>query len=49
MFETREWMKGWDGTLKGKKAAFGTYVWMIKGIDKNGAVVEMKGTVILVR
>jgi gliding motility-associated-like protein len=49
MFQTREWMKGWDGTLKGKPAATGTYVWMIKGIDKNGSVVEMKGTVILLR
>jgi gliding motility-associated-like protein len=49
MYETRQWMQGWDGTLKGKPAAFGTYVWMIKGIDKNGSVVEMKGTVILMR
>ncbi|MBL7702086.1 MAG: gliding motility-associated C-terminal domain-containing protein [Ferruginibacter sp.] len=49
MFQTREWMKGWDGTLKGKPAASGTYAWMIKGIDKNGSVVEMKGTVILLR
>ena len=49
MFETREWMQGWDGTIKGKPAASGTFVWMIKGIDKNGAVVEMKGTVILIR
>lgn len=49
MFQTREWMKGWDGTLKGKPAASGTYVWMIKGIDKNGSVVEMKGAVILLR
>jgi len=49
MYQTREWMKGWDGTLKGKPAALGTYVWMIKGIDKNGSVVEMKGTVILLR
>ena len=49
MFQTREWMKGWDGTLKGKPASSGTYVWMIKGIDKNGSVVEMKGTVILLR
>ncbi len=49
MYETRQWMQGWDGTLKGKPAASGTYVWMIKGIDKNGAVVEMKGSVILVR
>ncbi len=49
MFETRQWMQGWDGMHKGKAAAPGTYVWMIKGIDKNGAVIEMKGTVILIR
>ena len=49
MFETRQWMKGWDGTIKGKPAASGTYVWMVKGIDKNGNLVEMKGTVILLR
>ena len=49
MYETRQWMQGWDGTKKGKPADSGTYVWMIKGIDKNGAVIEMKGTVILLR
>ena len=49
MYQTTEWLKGWDGTLKGKPASSGTYVWMIKGIDKNGTVVEMKGTVILLR
>lgn len=49
MYETRQWMQGWDGTIKGKPAEAGTYVWMIKGIDKNGAVIEMKGTVILLR
>ena len=49
MFETRQWMKGWDGNINGKKAASGTYVWMIKGLDKNGNLVEMKGTVILLR
>ncbi|MBK8520268.1 MAG: gliding motility-associated C-terminal domain-containing protein [Chitinophagaceae bacterium] len=49
MYQTREWMSGWDGTLKGKPASSGTYVWMIKGIDVNGSVVEMKGSVILLR
>lgn len=49
MFETNKWMEGWDGTYKGKKASSGTYVWMIKGIDKNGRVVEMQGTVVLVQ
>lgn len=49
MYQTTQWLQGWDGTLKGKKAAAGTYTWMIKGIDKNGSVIEMKGTVILLR
>ncbi|MBL0146656.1 MAG: gliding motility-associated C-terminal domain-containing protein [Chitinophagaceae bacterium] len=49
MFETREWLKGWDGNFKGKKALAGTYVWMVKGIDVNGADVEQTGTVILIR
>ena len=49
MFETNKWLEGWDGMFKGKKALAGTYVWVIKGTDKNGSVVEMKGTVILVR
>lgn len=49
MYETRQWMQGWDGTLKGNPANAGAYVWIIKGTDKNGAVIEMKGTVILIR
>ncbi|GAB2821487.1 T9SS type B sorting domain-containing protein [Ferruginibacter profundus] len=49
VFQSNQWLKGWDGTYKGKQAAAGTYVWLIKGMDKYGKVVEMKGTVILVR
>lgn len=49
MYQTNKWMEGWDGMHKGKKALSGTYVWTIKGIDKNGKVVEMQGTVILVQ
>ncbi len=49
MYQTNKWMEGWDGTIKGKPSASGTYAWMIKGVDKNGRVVEMKGTVILIR
>jgi gliding motility-associated-like protein len=49
MFQTNKWLEGWDGMYKGKKAAVGTYAWMIKGVDKNGRIVEMKGTVILVQ
>lgn len=48
VFENREYMKGWDGTFKGKKQSTGAYVWIIKGVDRNGKTVEMKGTVMLV-
>lgn len=47
IFETKKWMDGWDGTFKGKKQPQGSYVWLIKGTDKNGKIVEMKGTVLL--
>jgi gliding motility-associated-like protein len=47
VFQTNQWLKGWDGTIKGKKASAGAYIWMIKGIDRDGKIVEMKGTVLL--
>ncbi|MFC4261809.1 gliding motility-associated C-terminal domain-containing protein [Ferruginibacter yonginensis] len=49
VFETNQWLKGWDGTFKGKPAIAGVYVWMVKGRDKDGKVVEMQGTVNLIR
>ncbi len=49
MFETKEWLKGWDGRYKGKTQPMGAYVWVVKGVDKNGRIVEMKGTVMLVQ
>ena len=49
IFETNQWLKGWDGKYKGKPQPLGVYVWIVKGIDKNGRTVEMKGTVILVQ
>jgi gliding motility-associated-like protein len=49
VFQTSQWMKGWDGTFNGKAMATGTYVWMIKGKDRKGIVVQQKGTVVLIR
>ncbi len=49
MFETSQWLKGWDGTFKGKPAEPGAYVWIIKGVDKYNKTIEQKGTIMLIR
>jgi gliding motility-associated-like protein len=49
VFDTREFLKGWDGSFQGKKQPLGAYVWMVKGVDRDGKTVEMKGTVMLVQ
>lgn len=50
LFETADpYNKGWDGSFMGMPQSPGTYIWFIKGIDKNDKPVEMKGTVILIR
>ena len=48
VFESNQWLKGWDGTFRGKKQPVGNYVWVLKGRDKNNKVVELKGTVVIV-
>ena len=49
IFETSQSMAGWDGTFMGKAQPTGAYVWAIKGKDRNGRLVETKGTVVLIR
>ncbi|ODT53877.1 MAG: hypothetical protein ABS68_04440 [Niastella sp. SCN 39-18] len=49
VFETNEWLKGWNGFYLGRKQPVGTYVWIIKGKDKNGKTVQQKGTVMLLQ
>lgn len=50
IFETNDpLLKGWDGTFMGYKQPSGTYIWLIKGIDINGKIVEMKGNFILIQ
>jgi gliding motility-associated-like protein len=49
VFETNKWLKGWDGTYKGKDQPNGTYVWIVYGTDRNLNKVIEKGTVNLIR
>ena len=48
IFQTNRWLQGWDGKKLGKAQPSGTYIWIVKGIDKDNKVVEQKGTVILI-
>ncbi len=49
VFETNQYLKGWDGTYKGKLQPMGVYIWILKGEDRKGRKVEMRGTVMLVQ
>ncbi|RYY98754.1 MAG: hypothetical protein EOO11_07080 [Chitinophagaceae bacterium] len=40
---------GWDGTLGGKEAAAGTYIWIAEGVTKEGRAISRKGTVTIIR
>ncbi len=49
MFETNQYLKGWDGTYNGKPQPAGVYVWTVAGTDKDFKKVALKGTVNLLR
>jgi gliding motility-associated-like protein len=50
VFETRDYTKGWDGSLNGGPAADGVYVWFCR-FKKSGdeTSTSMKGSVVLIR
>ena len=48
LFETQDYLKGWDGKNFGRKADSGTYVWYCE-FTRSGTVHRMKGTVELIR
>ncbi|MBX2932365.1 MAG: gliding motility-associated C-terminal domain-containing protein [Chitinophagaceae bacterium] len=49
IYETKEYMKGWDGNVGGVPQASGTYVFAAQGVDYTGKIVFKKGTVVLIR
>ena len=49
IFETRDWTRKWDGTLRGVPQASGVYVWMLEYNDPSGKKVSLKGTSALIR
>jgi gliding motility-associated-like protein len=50
VFQTNSWKRGWDGTLNGRPQPSGTYVWMLRYINRDTKQrVEKKGFTILIR
>jgi len=49
LFETRDWTKKWDGTVRGMKQATDTFVWMLEYNDVEHKKVFLKGTTVLIR
>ena len=49
VFSTTASGNGWDGTVYGKPAESGTYVWILKAVDWLNKQHTAKGTVVLIR
>jgi gliding motility-associated-like protein len=48
IFTTKDASKGWDGTFKGKHLETDTFVYLLRGKNRDGAI-QLKGVVLLVR
>jgi gliding motility-associated-like protein len=48
VFESNEWLKGWDGRFRGERQPTGAYIWMIKGKTITGKEISAKGSVLLI-
>ena len=49
VFQTNDWTKKWDGTVKGEPQPLGVYVWMLNYTDANKKQVSLKGSTLLIR
>jgi hypothetical protein len=47
-FETKDYLKGWDGNVKGSVADNGAYIW-ICNLTKGNVETTLKGTFLLLR
>ncbi len=49
IYETNDFRKGWDGTVKGVAQNEGVYAWTLEFTDVSGKKIRQKGTTILIR
>ncbi|HWB26499.1 MAG TPA: gliding motility-associated C-terminal domain-containing protein, partial [Chitinophagaceae bacterium] len=49
VYQTQTYLAGWNGSINGRQAPAGTYIYEARGIDYNNKQVFKKGTVLLIR
>jgi gliding motility-associated-like protein len=49
IFETKDQRRGWDGTDGGRQQPVGVYIYVLRAVLQDGSIVNMKGTVTIVR
>ncbi len=49
LFETKDFLAGWDGTMNGKPVAEGVYLYSVNAVAKDAKTVYKNGTVVLVK
>jgi gliding motility-associated-like protein len=49
LFNTSQMGQGWDGRISGKIQDSNTYLWIARGTDYTGRIIEKRGTVVLIR
>ena len=49
LFHTTDASRAWDGRIQGNDQPNGTYVYIAKGIDYLGNLIEKSGTVTIIR
>jgi gliding motility-associated-like protein len=49
VFETRDWLKEWDGTQKGDPQPEGVYLWLLKLTTPSGKSIARTGTITILR
>ncbi|MGH2647883.1 MAG: gliding motility-associated C-terminal domain-containing protein, partial [Ginsengibacter sp.] len=49
VFETNDWTRKWDGTLKGEPVPSDVYVWMLSYTDDSNKKIFLKGSTFLIR
>jgi gliding motility-associated-like protein len=49
VFTTTNIATGWNGTVEGKEAEMGTYIYLVRAYDFGGNFVQRQGNIVLVR